>query len=111
MGSNPIPCATTSYGFQIFIDDCDAYRKELKWLLLCNRVEEALLATFIAVQMSMIVFLLVHGRREKTFRQAFYVFFVAVTIADCLLVVVVSTDLLVYTSQRACWVHLRLDDE
>lgn len=31
-----------------------------------------------------------YGRKEKTFRQAFYVFFMTATIADCLAMVLVS---------------------
>lgn len=94
MESGLVACAVTSYGYQILVEDCEAYRQDLNWLVLCNRVEEALLAIFIAVQMSTVGFLLVHGRKEKTFRQAFYVFFVAVTVADCLLVIAVSVGLL-----------------
>lgn len=44
-------------------------------------------AVLLLVQVSMVVFLAVHGRRDKSLRQAFYVFFMAVTIVDCVLVV------------------------
>lgn len=90
MATSLVPCGVTSYGYQILVEDCDAYRKDLKWLILCSRIEEALLAVFFTVQISMVGFLLVHGRRDKAFRQAFYIFFVAVTVVDCLLVIVVS---------------------
>ncbi|KAH7711756.1 hypothetical protein AAVH_20920 [Aphelenchoides avenae] len=44
----------------------------------------------LSVQLSMVVFLLVRGRKEKTFRQGFYLFFVAVTLAETFTVAVVS---------------------
>lgn len=52
--------------------------------------ESAVLAPFVLVQASVVVFLWLHGRKEKTFRQAFYVFFMTGTIADCFLLVLVS---------------------
>lgn len=67
---------------------CEEYR-HYRWVSLCDHVENVILLPFIGVQLSMVVFLLFHCRREKTFRQAFYVFFVVVTCVDCLLVVVV----------------------
>ncbi|KAH7701968.1 hypothetical protein AAVH_30892 [Aphelenchoides avenae] len=45
------------------------------------------LTPFVLMQASVVVFLLVHGRHEKAFRQAFYVFFITATIADCLFLV------------------------
>lgn len=93
MGITLVPCFLTSFEYPIFLEDCDMHQKELKRLVLCNRVEEALLAIFMVLQVSMVGFLVAHGRRDKTFQQAFYVFFVAVTIADCLLVMVVSRGL------------------
>lgn len=48
-------------------------------------------AVLLLVQISTVAFLLLHGRKEKTFRQAFYVFFIAVTVADCALVLLVTT--------------------
>lgn len=47
------------------------------------------LAAFIAIQLSMVVFLLRKGRKDAVFREAFYVLFVAVTIVDSAAVVVV----------------------
>ncbi|KAH7715274.1 hypothetical protein AAVH_17364, partial [Aphelenchoides avenae] len=40
----------------------------------------------LAVQLSVVVFLVVRGRKEKTFRQGFYLFFVAVTLVESLIV-------------------------
>lgn len=51
--------------------------------------ETPIWAVLLLVQISMVVFLLLHGRKEKTFRQAFYVFFMVVTVADCALVLLV----------------------
>lgn len=59
--------------------------KEL-WL----RFETWIWAGLLIVQLSMVAFLLLHGRKEGSFRRAFYVFFVAVTIVDCALVLLVS---------------------
>lgn len=44
----------------------------------------------LAVQLSVVVFLVVRGRKEKTFRQGFYLFFVAVTLVESLIVLMVS---------------------
>ncbi|KAH7680425.1 hypothetical protein AAVH_41200, partial [Aphelenchoides avenae] len=44
-------------------------------------------ALLLLVQVSMVVFLVVRGRTDKSFREAFYVFFVAVTFVDCVLVI------------------------
>lgn len=49
------------------------------------------LIPFLTLQLSMGIFLWRHGRKEKSFRQAFYVFFIAVTLADCTVVLVVSS--------------------
>ncbi|KAH7680459.1 hypothetical protein AAVH_41166, partial [Aphelenchoides avenae] len=49
------------------------------------RFETWIWAVLMLVQLSMISFLVFYGRKDKTFRQAFYVFFVAVTIVDCAL--------------------------
>ncbi|KAH7698637.1 hypothetical protein AAVH_34268 [Aphelenchoides avenae] len=47
-------------------------------------VEWAVVMMFLPLYVSMIVFILAYGRREKTFRQAFYVLYVAVSMIDCL---------------------------
>lgn len=52
--------------------------------------ETALLLPFLLIQASMALFLLLQGRREKSFRQAFYVIFVSVTVVDCTILVAVS---------------------
>lgn len=52
------------------------------------RFETCIRAVFLLVQVSMAVFLVVHGRKAKSFRQAFYLFFVA-TVVNCVLVLVV----------------------
>jgi hypothetical protein len=44
----------------------------------------------LTVQLSVVVFLLARGRKEKTFRQGFYLFFVAVTLLESFTVAVVS---------------------
>lgn len=48
-------------------------------------------AVLLLVQISMVVFLILHGRKEKMFRQAFYIFFGVVTVVDCVLVLMVNT--------------------
>jgi hypothetical protein len=72
---------------ELFDPSCEHY---YRWVSLCDHVEDFILLPFISIQMSMAIFLVLHGHKEKAFRQAFYVFFVAVTIVDCALVVVVS---------------------
>lgn len=54
------------------------------------RFETWIWAVFLLVQVTMVVFLVIHGRSDKSFRQAFYVFFIAVTFIDCFLNVLVS---------------------
>lgn len=54
------------------------------------RVQTPIWALLLLVQVSMIAFLVTRRRKERTFRQAFYVFFVAVTAVDCILVLWVS---------------------
>ncbi|KAH7716074.1 hypothetical protein AAVH_16533 [Aphelenchoides avenae] len=49
------------------------------------RFETWLWAVLLLVQLSMVAFMIIHGRKDKTFRQAFYAFFVAVTFVDCAL--------------------------
>lgn len=49
-----------------------------------------ILTPFVCMQASVVVFLWLHGHQEKTFRQAFYIFFMTVTIADCLGIALVS---------------------
>lgn len=56
------------------------------------RFETWMWAIFLVVQMSMVVFLVVHGRKDKSFREAFYVFFVVVTVVDCVLVLWVRCE-------------------
>lgn len=48
------------------------------------------LACFVALQLSMVVFILSNRRKDQALRQAFYTLFVAVTIVDCTFVVSVS---------------------
>lgn len=60
-------------------------------------------AVLLLVHLSMVAFLVIHGRKDTSFRQAFYVFFVAVTLVDCALALLVSpgvTDLEVATRRR-----------
>lgn len=56
-------------------------------------VEWAVVMMFLPLYVSMIVFILAYGRREKTFRQAFYVLYVAVSMIDCLRLGMVSVTL------------------
>lgn len=56
------------------------------------RFETWIWAVFLLVQVTMVFFLVFHGRSDKSFRQAFYVFFVAVTFIDCFLIVLVSKN-------------------
>lgn len=44
----------------------------------------------VLIQLSMALFIVIHGRKEKSFRQAFYTLFVSVTVAECLGVLLVS---------------------
>lgn len=55
---------------------------------------------FFILQLSMVVFILRHGRKEKSFREAFYNVFVAVTMADCTVVVAVSSRTKVGPTRR-----------
>ena len=48
-------------------------------------------AAFLAVQGSMVVFLLRRGRTEKSFRHGFFILFISVTIADGAFVVMVRS--------------------
>lgn len=75
-------------GRQIPPDDCCADDGDV-WL----QFETWIWAVLLLLQVSMVVFLVADGRQDKTFRQAFYVFFVAVTIVDCVLVLLVSKKL------------------
>lgn len=61
------------------------------------------LIPFLIVQISMVVFLVRHGRKEKSFRQAFYVFFIAVTLVDCTMVVVVSSGNRTWFAKKIGW--------
>lgn len=73
----------------------------------------SLILPFLIVPLSMISFLLRRGRKQKSYRQAFYVFFVAVTVVDCTVVLVVSQQIclvdarsrmLIFISYfRTCW--------
>lgn len=54
------------------------------------RFETWIWAVLLVVHLSMVVFLVVHGRTDKAFREAFYVFLVAVTLVDCAIAVLVS---------------------
>lgn len=54
-----------------------------------NTAEPWILLVLLAVQLSMVLFLVRHGRREKAYRQPFYVLFVVLTLVDCFLVVMV----------------------
>lgn len=54
------------------------------------RFETWVWAFLLLVQLSMIAFLVIHGRKDRPFRQAFYVFFVAVTLVDCALALLVG---------------------
>lgn len=62
------------------------YEKPALWAV----ISAPSLTPFVVLQLSMVVFLVVRGRKEKTFRQAFYVLFIAVTLIDCLVVVTVN---------------------
>lgn len=46
-------------------------------------VEVVAVVLLILLHASMVLFIVVQGRHEKTFRQAFYTFFVLVTVVDC----------------------------
>lgn len=43
----------------------------------------------VGLHLSMVGFLAVHGRKERSFRQAFYLLFMSTTLADCVIVVAV----------------------
>lgn len=63
------------------------------------RLETWVWAVLLLVQLSMVAFVVIHGRKDKTFRQAFYVFFAAVTLVDCALVLLVSKRFLLQTHE------------
>lgn len=63
-------------------------------------VESVSLVPFWLLHVSMVVFLLSRGRKDKSYRQAFYVFFVVVTIADCTVIVVVSKGWMLFKSYK-----------
>ncbi|KAH7678231.1 hypothetical protein AAVH_41870, partial [Aphelenchoides avenae] len=50
------------------------------------RFETWVWACLLLVQISMVAFLVIHGRKDKSFRQAFFILFAAVTLVDCALV-------------------------
>lgn len=54
--------------------------------------KSVVLAPSVLVQASVVAFIWIHGRKEKSFRQAFYVFFMTGTIADCFFIVLVSFE-------------------
>ncbi|KAH7668107.1 hypothetical protein AAVH_43056, partial [Aphelenchoides avenae] len=70
-----IPAAPDGDDWSCCPDNWSVWRKGETWVW----------AVLLLVQLSMIAFLVIHGRKDKSFRQAFYVFFVAVTIVDCAL--------------------------
>lgn len=53
-------------------------------------VETVALVPLLLLQLSVVVFLLARGRKDKSYRQAFYAFFIAVTVADFVSVFVVG---------------------
>lgn len=53
-------------------------------------LDTVVMVPFVLVQASVVMFVWLHGKKEKTFRQAFYVFFMTGTTADCLYFVLVS---------------------
>lgn len=59
-----------------------------------NTVEPTILIVLILVQLSTVLALLASGRKEKSFRQAFYIFFTSLTVIDCFLVVSVRATYL-----------------
>lgn len=65
--------------------------------------ETLVLAVLTSIQLSMVVMLLRQGRKDRNFRQAFFLLFVAVTIVDCVGVVVVSL-----AKREALYVQARL---
>lgn len=54
------------------------------------RFETWIWALLLLIQMSMVAFVVIRGRKDSSFRQAFYVFFVAVSTVDCVLALLVS---------------------
>lgn len=52
-------------------------------------IEPAVVALFVLLQLSMIVLIVACCRHDTSFRQAFYAQFVAVTIVDCLKMLIV----------------------
>lgn len=63
--------------------------------------ETVTLLPFLALHAGMVVFLLRRGRKEKSFRQAFYVFFVVVAGADCVVIIVVRECPEIPSTRRA----------
>lgn len=55
--------------------------REFGWNL--YTVELVVVILLLLLHVSMIVFLVAHGRKDKAFRQAFYVQYVALSIVDC----------------------------
>lgn len=51
-------------------------------------MEFAVVLLLLLLHVTMILFLVVRGRRDPAFRQAFFVFFVAITTTDCVLMTV-----------------------
>lgn len=54
-------------------------------------VELAVVLVLTLLHVSMIVFLVLRGKREPAFREAFYVQFVAISVVDCLRMALVSS--------------------
>lgn len=84
----PVPTNMHSH-----VDFCAAFSspfcREVGWNL--NTLELLFIALLIVPHVSMIVFLIAHGRKDTSFRQAFYVQFVVVSIVDCIRVAWVRT--------------------
>ncbi|KAH7718436.1 hypothetical protein AAVH_14118 [Aphelenchoides avenae] len=66
------------------VEGTDWYCCDDDWAI-WRRFETWIWAVLLLVQLSMVAFVVFRGRKDKSFRQAFYVFFVAVTIIDCAL--------------------------
>lgn len=65
-------------------------------------VEVVAVILLILLHVSMVLFIVVQGRREKEFRQAFYTFFVFVVVVDCFHMLMVR-GVLTCNCRLNCW--------
>lgn len=95
----PRPTRTTSstappeYDYEEVSGPCDVFYDVACFSFGLNfyTVEFFIVLLLVLLHISMIVFIVVHGRQEKAFREAFYVQYAVVSVVDCLRMAKVSS--------------------